>query len=185
MINSIENWNAGNEDAFESMFHQYKNMVGRTAYMICGNSDEAEEIIQDVFVKAWRSRYSFDPQKGSLATWLYRITVNVGISKKRKKRVATSSMEAMSQQKARIENQDISQSHETTVIEDIEHERVIRALNSLNGIYRPVITLKYLEELSYNEISEILEIPLGTVKSRLNEAMRILRRELDTIEERQ
>lgn len=76
MTDSVEKWQQGDEDAFEALFHHYHHMVRRTAVGILNDTDHAEDVVQDVFVGAWKSRHSFDPQKGKLSTWLYRITVN-------------------------------------------------------------------------------------------------------------
>ena len=77
-MKSISNWQTDDISAFEAFFKQYQQLVFRTAYLMNGNKEEAEDILQDVFVTVWKSRHSFDPARGKLTTWLHRITVNPG-----------------------------------------------------------------------------------------------------------
>ena len=79
----------GDRDAFSWVVDQYKDMVFKTAYLTIGNVQEAEDILQEVFLKVYESAGTFDPNKGSMSTWLHRITVNHCISGRRKKRLPT------------------------------------------------------------------------------------------------
>ena len=72
----MENWQDGNSDTFEQLFRQYEKIVFRTAYLITGSKEHAEDIVQNVFLSVWRSRSSYDPAKGKFTTWLHRIVVN-------------------------------------------------------------------------------------------------------------
>jgi RNA polymerase sigma-70 factor (ECF subfamily) len=177
MKDFIEKWQAGDEEAFEALFQQYKNLVFKTALAMNGDSSEAEDVLQEVFTKAWKSRQSFNPRRGKLTTWLSRITVNECINKRRKRKTCISL--EMSQdsgfQPADVEK---TESGIEAVLQGFEHKHLMGAVHSMNVTYRAVIVLRYYNELSYHEIAEVLGIPLGTVKSRLNEAMKILRRAL-------
>ena len=175
MVDLVEKWQAGSEQAFEVFFHQHKNLVFKTAYAITGDHKEAEDILQEVFVKVWNSRNSFNAGKGKSTTWLYRITVNQCISNHRKKKTKSTSLEAELVNGNSFDN---SQILEETVIQNLEHKGLIETIRTMNEIHRTVLVLRYFNELSYNEISEVLGIPLGTVKSRLNDAITILRNRL-------
>ncbi len=175
----VEKWQSGDIDAFEALFQQYQNLVFRTAYLMVGNKEEAEDVLQEVFIAVWKSRNTFNPAKGKLTTWLHRITINQCANSKRRKQVTILSME-----EARDGGFDLpqirgSEPPEELLMNRLEYERTIAAVNSLDGKHRPTLILRYFSDLSYNEIAEILGIPLGTVKSRLNQAIRTLRGELE------
>ncbi len=179
MVDLVEKWQVGSEQAFEAFFHQYKNLVFKTAYAITGDHKEAEDILQEVFVKVWNSRNSFDVKRGKLTTWLYRITANQCISNNRKKKTKSTSLEAEYINDNSLNNPDIL---EETIIQNMEHTSLIETIRTMNEAHRTVLVLRYFNELSYNEISEVLGIPLGTVKSRLNDAITILRKRLVSVE---
>ena len=71
-----EKWQTGDTSAFEILFRRYEKLVYRTAYLITGSKEAAEDVLQEVFVSVWRSRHTYDSAKGKLTTWLHRITVN-------------------------------------------------------------------------------------------------------------
>ncbi|MDD5094171.1 MAG: RNA polymerase sigma factor [Dehalococcoidia bacterium] len=177
MADLVERWQSGDEEAFEAFFHQYKNLVFKTALLMGSDGQEAEDVLQEVFINAWNSRRSFDPKKGKLTTWLYRITVNQSISKHRKKSTVSTSLDMI-----QGEGFNPVSSSEEDSPDNLENLRLMRAVDSMNDKHRPVLVLRYFNDLSYSEIAQTLNIPLGTVKSRLNEAMKNLRRKLGEVE---
>jgi len=179
MADLIEKWQKGDESAFEAIFHQYHNLVRRTAIGIVNDGNLAEDVVQDVFVSAWRSRYTFDPKKGKLATWLYRITVNQCARYRRKKIMPSTSLEDVQARGFQLAAETDCSSGSPDPEAYAEYDRMMAAVRSLNGNHRPVIILRYLNDLPYSEIAKALDIPLGTVKSRLNEAIKILRKEFN------
>ena len=72
----MDKWQTGDIVAFESLYRQNERQVFRTAYLILSSREEAEDVLQEVFLSAWRSRETYDPAKAKLITWLHRITVN-------------------------------------------------------------------------------------------------------------
>ena len=82
MPDLIENWQHGDVNAFETLYRQYEKLVFRTAYLITGSKEAAEDALQEVFASVWKSRHTYDPNKGKLTTWLHRITVNQCSKKK-------------------------------------------------------------------------------------------------------
>jgi len=161
----IRRCRAGNEQAWAELFHRYKNLVYKTAYLMLGDADEAEDVLQEVFVQVYKSLGAYDPEKGAVTTWLYRITINCSLNWRRgwcplvpldRVRDSVPSPEGRMEEKA-----------------------VWQAVDKLSGKLRAVVVLRYYWELPYAEIAHILDIPLGTVKSRLNLALRTLRKELE------
>ncbi len=159
----IRRCQAGDEDAFAQIFEGYKNLVFHTAFLMVNSTDEAEDILQDVFIQVYRSLNSYDPTKGAFTTWLYRITVNMCLNRRRHWTFSV----------ARLD--DIHERNLPRVsIEDESHTEIPQALNKLSVKLRAVVVLRFYFELSYAEISEVLNLPLGTIKSRLNLALRTL-----------
>jgi len=175
MADLVEKWQSGDMVAFEALFRQHERLVFRTAYLITGDKEEAEDVLQEVFVSVWKSRHTFNPTRGKLTTWLHRITVNQCARKRRKKQLAFLSLE-----ERRLDLPDTKRRElpEEVCVTKWEYERLMKALNSLGSKHRPVLVLRYFNDLSYDEIAQVLGIPLGTVKSRINQALRSLREQL-------
>ena len=166
----MEDWQTGDSDAFQALFQQYERLVFTNAYFITGNRYDTEEVVQEVFVSVWKSRLTYQPEKGKLSTWLHRITVNKCLERQRKmKPVAIS-----------LENVDVpdGDGSEEAAMDEFERERVLGAMDTLDGKHRTVLVLRYFNEMTYDEIAHTMGIPIGTVKSRMYVAMQTLRKQL-------
>ncbi len=169
----IRRCQAGDPEAFAALFHQYKNLVYKTAYLILDSTDEAEDVLQEVFFQVHRSLPTFEPSKGSFTTWLYRVTVNHCLSRRRKRHLPISSLEKAPS---------LALTEHPSFQDRLEDEEAVRqALSRLSEKLRTVVILRYYLELSYAEIAQILNIPVGTVKSRLDLALKTLCKELGTV----
>lgn len=169
----IRRCQTGDEEAFTTLFHQYKNLVYKTAYLMLDSADEAEDVVQEVFLQVHRSLSTFEPSKGAFTTWLYRVTVNHCLSRQRKRRLLTVSLEKIPP---------LAQAEHPTFQDRSEDEVAVRqALSRLSEKLRAVVVLRYYWELSYAEIAQILNIPVGTVKSRLDLALRTLHKDLGAL----
>jgi RNA polymerase sigma-70 factor (ECF subfamily) len=164
---------AGDEAAHAALFQEYKNLVYKTAYLMLGNANEAEDVLQEVFINVFKSISTYHPSKGAFTTWLHRITVNYCLNWRRKRIFSTISVDEVSP--SALENQSLSP--ESLLIEE---ETIQQALNQLSEKLQAVVILRHYWNLSYAEIAQILDIPIGTVKSRLNLAIKILHKELKT-----
>lgn len=173
-----EKWQSDDISALESLFRQYREMVFKTAYLVIGDKEDAKDILQDVFITVWKSRSTFDPAKRKFTTWLHRITVNQCLMKHRKKQPPRVSLEEVRDSGLDLPETRDSQLPEELSISKWEYEKLVAAIDSLDGKYRPVLILRYFSELSYDEIAHVMGIPLGTVKSRLNCAIKTLGRVL-------
>ena len=172
MPDLTEKWQHGDVTAFETLYRQYEKLVFRTAYLITGSKVEAEDALQEVFVSVWKSKHTYDPNKGKLTTWLHRITVNQCSKKKPGKTPAAVSLEEKGIDLPEIKHQS---QPEDILVNKLEYDRLIKAMDALDTKHRSVLVLRYFNDLSYQEIAEALEIPLGTVKSRLNQSLRYLK----------
>ena len=160
----IQRIQAGDGEAFQALYDQYKNLVYRTAFLMLGQAAEAEDALQEVFLKVYRSLGSYDPRKGAFSTWLYRITANHCINVHRAAEPEPLPIEAAE--------------GDLPVEVALDVDSLESALDALSTRLRAVIVLRYYADLSYAEIGEALDLPLGTVKSRLNAALEALRRGL-------
>lgn len=159
----------GDRDAFGALVEQYRDNVYRLAYRMCGNAYDADEAAQEAFVAAWRALPNFRGD-AKFSTWLYRLTTNAAINvMRREKRHQTVGDGEM------IEVADDADSPQETVERTEQQEAVQEALATLSEEYREVLLLRYMEELDYAEIAEVLQLPSGTVKSRINRAKAALK----------
>ena len=166
----IERTLAGDPNAFEMIFDQYKNLVFKTAYLILDSVHDAEDALQEIFLKTYRSLGSYDASKGAFSTWLYRITVNHCLNQRRKFLRIIKPRE--------LSNESDSQNQVSLEEKFSDQEALERALRKLSQKLQVVIILRYFLDLSYSEIAQVLDIPLGTVKSRLNLGLKKIREEL-------
>jgi RNA polymerase sigma-70 factor (ECF subfamily) len=160
---------SGDREAFAILFEQYKNLVYKTAYLMLAESSEAEDALQDIFVQVYKSLSGFDPRKAAFTTWLYRVTFNYCLNHRRKKRPFTLPLE------------DISPAlrSEFPGAQLAEAEIVQQAIEKLTDKQRAVVILRYFWDLPYAEIAQILDVPLGTIKSRIDLALKTLRKGIE------
>jgi len=170
----------GDQNAFGEIVEIYKNKVYQLCYRMLGNRHEAEDAAQEAFIRAYVNINTFN-QNRKFSTWLFRIATNLCIDKIRKKKpdyyldaevAGTEGLTLYSQIPSKTEPPEAE-------VESLElQETIQREITKLPEKYRSVIVLKYIEELSLNEISEILDLPLGTVKTRIHRGREALRQQL-------
>jgi RNA polymerase sigma-70 factor (ECF subfamily) len=164
------------EVALSKLYDRYSRTVFGVGLKILSDRSMAEELVQEVFLKVWRSSKTFDSARGSFSSWLYRVTRSVALDlyRKRGRRVRPVSDGDPYLGSAR----DPSAGPQEVVDESWLSWRVSRALEVLDAPHREVIELAYFGGLSQREISERTGVPLGTVKTRTASAYKSLREEL-------
>lgn len=170
----------GDQNAFGEIVELYKDKVFQICFRMLGNRHEAEDMAQEAFVRAYVNIHSFNISM-KFSTWLYRIATNLCIDRIRKKKPDY----YLDAEVAGTEGLDMySQVAADTVLpedelESLELQETIEAeIEKLPEKYRSPIVLKYIEELSLKEISEILDLPVGTVKTRIHRGREALRNQL-------
>lgn len=160
----------GDKISFEKLVVRYKQHIVNISFGIIGNPHDAEEIAQETFLKAYLSIQQLTSE-AAFYRWLVRITTNLSIDRKNvNARQIKQSMEAAGML------QDTSQYMPEAIVEQKENQQLIlKVLEQLTVEQRTVIVLRELQGFAYDEIAEILDIPLGTVKSRINTARLHLR----------
>jgi RNA polymerase sigma-70 factor (ECF subfamily) len=172
----------GNTDAFEFLVERYQKKMLNMAFRITGDYDEACETVQEALLSAYRSIKKFRGE-AAFSTWLTRITVNHARNRLKKMR-SMSRYEGYSiDDQIQTETGLMFHSHaspEVSVIEQLEKKemqaRVQECIASLDNDFREVLVLRDMEEFSYGEIHDILNIPEGTIKSRLFRARDAMRK---------
>lgn len=177
----LEKCKAGNRNAFSELVERYQSKIINMAYGMLSDQEDAYDAAQEVFIKVYRNLDSFEG-KSSFSTWIYRITVNVcnDILRKRQRKISAISIFSSSdddEEKVIEIKDDAPTPHEAVEMTETQIE-VRNAIASLSDEYKTVITLFDIEGLSYDEISSIINCPVGTVKSRLNRARGALRKKL-------
>lgn len=155
-------------EAFESQALEFSHQLFRVALRLARNRDRAEDLVQETYLQAWRSFERFQ-QGTNLRAWLFKIMFNVFYSGLRKQRLTlVSTEEAVAETLA----------YDPPTPQDLTDEDVLGALERLPRDYQIPVVLADVEELSYREIADALEIPIGTVMSRLHRGRKLLRTEL-------
>ncbi|MBV8434339.1 MAG: sigma-70 family RNA polymerase sigma factor [Candidatus Eremiobacteraeota bacterium] len=165
---------------FERIVDDYQRRLYGFALRMTGNREDAEEIVQDAFVRAYRALGKMSPEQRAelrLQPWLYTITLNVTRNRLRSKRPANVALDALADPDALLrESNEGPPQPEIIVEQNADVALVERALLQLPVHLRAAATLRFIEGRSHPEIAEILHQPIGTVKSHVHRAVRILRR---------
>jgi RNA polymerase sigma-70 factor, ECF subfamily len=173
---------AGIEEAYEELINRYEQQVYGMVYRLLGNQSDACDVVQEVFLKVFRGVKAFREQS-SLRTWIYRIAVNEAHNHRRwfvrHCRHEVSMTDGRPEHAGTLEytpDRGLSPFEQTL---ESEHRTLIeQALARINPAFQTAVVLRDIQNLSYEEIAEILQVSLGTVKSRILRGREALRREL-------
>jgi RNA polymerase sigma-70 factor (ECF subfamily) len=165
----------GDSAAFGELVRRYQDRLYNSVFRLLGNAEDAQDVVQEAFLNAYQSLDSFKGHS-EFFTWLYRIAYNTAVSLKRKQRV-TLSLSGGADGNGRAEPLDESDlSQPGQGLERVEEERRIQAaLNRLSPEHRVVLILKDMEGQKYEAMAEVLQVPIGTIRSRLHRARAELR----------
>lgn len=171
---------AGENSAWEVLLRTHSRKVYNLCYRFTGRTAEAEDLTQEVFIKIFQTLRSYDAAQGTFPTWLNRITRNhlVDHYRRTKKDRVTSALE---DEAGRLEEEPSPASEGTARVESRERKELLQAaLMKLSPDLREAVILRDLQDLDYEEIAQVLDVPEGTVKSRINrgrlELARVLKR---------
>lgn len=172
---------AGRTEAFDQLVLKYQDRLYRTLVRILGSSDDARDAAQEGFTQAFFKLKSF---RGTAAfySWLFRISFNAAITQKRKNKRTSTTLDTQDNPASQWLVDSHSETHPPDVAELSERKKMVhQALNELQEEYRTPLILRELEGMSYGEIAEITEIPLGTVRSRIFRGRNELKQKLNTL----
>jgi RNA polymerase sigma-70 factor, ECF subfamily len=186
----------GNWSAMEDLVRRYQDRLYVTVLRMVNHPDDAADLVQETFVRAMQGVARFEG-KSTLYTWLFRIAVNLAISHRRSGsyRMAVSldgdrdaDEDTVNRQAAGLRRQLAQETEDDPAISAerrMEYERLMEALAGLEPEFRAVIVLRDVEECDYDQMAVILEVPVGTIKSRLFRARMALRTALEAPAKRQ
>ncbi len=170
---------AGHSAAFGQLVRKYQDRLYNTVVHVAGNAEDARDIVQDAFVQAFVKLDTFRG-KSAFYTWLYRIAFNVAATHLRRKRSTVSVEQA--REGGGLEPMANDDNDPTARLEQKERQRQVReAIAQLDEEHRAVIVLREIDGCCYETIAEILELPVGTVRSRLHRARLQLREQLKAV----
>ena len=168
----------GQTDAFQGLVERHQDRVYNTVYRMVGSPEDARDIVQDAFLKAYENLSEFRGAS-SFYTWLFRIAVNLALTfrrRSRRLRLVRPTEDEMSIQMSHSQAGRLVEEGPEAAMESAEREQLVsEALESLDGDHRAAVVLRDIEGLDYRAIAEILDVSTGTVKSRIHRARIALR----------
>lgn len=181
----VERCLGGDDTAWEDLVKVHSRRVYGICYRFTGSDHEAQDLTQDVFLRIFRTLKSFRAGEGSFVVWLTRLTRNLLIDHYRRTRLERSS-DSLEDQMPMLEEKTAMSARTDGMLAGREASELLQgALQKLSPELRETVILRDLEELEYREVAKILNVPEGTVKSRLNrgraELARVLRRQNVTV----
>ena len=168
---------AGDSDAFEQLVLSYEKPIYNLCLRMCGNADDAMDLTQETFLKAWRNLGSFRAD-AAFSTWLYRLCSNLCIDhlrREQKRKVLPLQVEDSDGDERPLDVPDPAAGPEERLSAQEDRQQVAAALQSLEPEYREALTLRVLHDLSYADIAAVLQVREGTVKSRIARAREKMR----------
>lgn len=166
---------AGDQEAFAQLVQAYQKSVYNLCLRMVSNPTEAEDLAQEAFVKAWRG-LRFYKHEAAFSTWLYRLTSNVCIDFLRKQKRQNTVSLTMEEDAPELEARDTVPGPEEQILHKENRQALAAAMEQLEEEYRLALTLRVVDELSYEQIADVLDIKVGTVKSRIARARERLRK---------
>ena len=171
---AVEN---NDEKAYAELMHIYKKPVYHVVLKMVRNADDAEDLTIEAFAKAFRNLHKFNPEF-AFSTWLFRIATNNCIDFIRKNKIKTMSIDSAIKidngDEITIDFRDQNLNPQETTIKNQKIEIMQHVVSRLPDKYQRLVTLRYFDELSYEEIATELKAPLGTVKAQLHRARELL-----------
>ncbi|MBN2412917.1 sigma-70 family RNA polymerase sigma factor [candidate division KSB1 bacterium] len=166
----IKKFQDGDLYAYDLIVRRYKDQLLNFAYRFLGNLEESEDVVQETFLRLYKNRHAYK-QIAKFSTWIYTIAGNLAKTelRKRKRRKLVSISELGFEEKE-YEIEDLKADTERQADSILKEKIIKNAIENLPFRFKQVIILRDIQELSYEDISSILRIPLGTVKSRVNRA---------------
>lgn len=173
----------GNQKAFRKLNEKYRVSVFHIISKIVRNTDTANDLVQETFMKAFNSLASYRSEY-KFSTWLYKIAANCSIDFLRKKRIKALSLDReldTGDGKVEIEVADQSYNPENDLVRKQQRFSIAEAIEELPEKYKIVIIYRHKDDKSYEEIAELMDIPVGTVKARIFRARELLKKKLKGI----
>jgi len=179
-VDLIKKSQKGDIKAFEELIRDYKKIAYNIALRVMKNKENAEDASQEALIKVYKNIKNFN-QKSTFKVWLYRIVMNACIDLQRKNKHEVTSLDSLKKGKDndyKVEIEDTSKGPDAILESKLNNEILYKCIDNLAEDHKQIIILRDLQELSYREISDVLNCSEGTVKSRLSRARTKLKKNL-------
>jgi RNA polymerase sigma-70 factor (ECF subfamily) len=174
----ISRFQSGDELAYIELVNRYRDKLNNFIYYFLGDIELSEDIVQDTMIKLYEKKHYYK-EIAKFSTWIYTIAKNLANSElRKKKRRRTFTISELSKDKKSYDLIDVNAEVGKEIESEYNLKQIRLAIQNLTKSFRTVIILRDIEKLSYDEISSIIEVPIGTVKSRINRARLQLQIEL-------
>jgi|TARA_B100001778_G_C18418042_1_gene551987 RNA polymerase sigma-70 factor (ECF subfamily) len=177
----ISRFQAGDERAYVELVNRYKDKLLNFVFQFLGDIEQAEDVVQDTMIRLYEKKHYYK-EIAKFSTWIYTIARNLANTELRKrKRRKTTYLSQMSKEERQYEIPAVQDDVDQSLHNEFINDRIQSAINNLPEHFKLVIILRDIQELSYDDISNIVEVPLGTIKSRINRARIQLQAELQDL----
>ena len=163
----------GDSEAFGDLYVRYLDSIYRYIYYRVGNREEAEDLTEGVFLKAWRAIESYQERGLPFQAWLYRIARNIVIDSRRKQKAQLVDIDTQ------YDLTDSSIQLEQQIAKGLQIETVLAAIKELEPLQQEVLTLRFLADMNHKEVAGILGKQVGAVRVLQHRALRALRRQIE------
>ena len=177
----IGRFQAGDERAYVELVNRYKDRLFNFVVQFLGDVEQAEDVVQDTMIRLYEKKHYYK-EIAKFSTWIYTIARNLANTELRKrKRRKTTYLSQMSKEERQYEIPAIQDDVDQSLHNEFIQDRIKSAISKLPEHYKMVIILRDIQELSYDDISNIVGVPLGTIKSRINRARLQLQADLQDL----
>lgn len=161
----------GDQAAFAALYDRVGSLVHGIVRRVVRDPAQSEEVTQEVMVEVWRTAVRFDPDRGSARTWILTMAHRRAIDRVRSEQASRNRTQRVAGQQHARDFDEVSERVEVA----FEHEQVRTALSTLTDLQRQAVELAYYQGYTYREVAELLDTPLGTVKTRMRDGLIRLR----------
>jgi len=177
----IGRFQAGDERAYVELVNRYKDRLFNFIFPFFGDVEQSEDVVQDTMLRLYEKKHYYK-EIAKFSTWIYTIARNLANTELRKrKRRKTTYLSQMSKEERQYDIPAIQDDVDQDLQNEFMRNRINQAIDALPDHFKTVIILRDIQELSYDDISNIVEVPLGTIKSRINRARLQLQAELQDL----
>ena len=174
----IKRFQDGDEQAYVELVNRYRDRLMNFVYRFTSDSEQSEDIVQETLIKLYTHKHYYK-KIAKFSTWIYTIAANYAKTELRKKKNRKiTNLSQMSSDEKDYDLPSVQPDTDQLIESEYLEKRIQSAINTLPLHFKTVVVLRDVQELSYDEISNIVEVPLGTVKSRINRARLQLQKEL-------
>ncbi|MFD1954088.1 RNA polymerase sigma factor SigW [Paenibacillus thailandensis] len=171
----------GDQRAFAELVELYQDKLFHMAYRMLNNRQEAEDIVQDTFLRVYKNLDKYD-ENLKFSTWIYRIATNLCIDRLRKRKPSYS-LDAESSEHEGLDGYSMIPSDNRTPESEVlltETQRIVhQAIETLPPKYKTIMMLRYIQDMSLQEIGDVLDMPVTTIKTRVHRGREFLRKKLE------